>query len=76
MDATVARTCAEEELGAGTAQFQVGTLPALLREAEVCQCSRFLGSSEWLMGSLECPPCHSLACHLQSGTEETMPCIM
>ena len=49
MDAALASTYAEAELGIETVQFQIGTLPALLRKSAVCQCSRFLGSSEWLM---------------------------
>lgn len=64
----------QAELGAETAQIQIGTLPALLRESEICQCSRFLGSSEMLRLWVA-PSSLSLACHLQSGTEETMPCI-
>lgn len=47
MEAALANTCAEAELGKETAQVQIGTLPALPRKSVVCQC-RFLQSTDWL----------------------------
>jgi len=48
MDAALASTYAAAELGAKTAELRIGTLPALLRKAAVCQCSRVRGSGEQL----------------------------